>query len=447
MNLFAFALSGTETNTSALVDYPFWSLIAGAMLAFLVATLAGSLVGRTAFPLPAGDRRIGCIDGLRGYLAISVVVHHFIIWIQDARLGAGWSAPSVHLFNQMGAGAVALFFMATGFVFYPRIVAGFRTCSWPAVYLTRVFRIVPLVGVSVAIITVVIALRTGHALDRSFPAAAAKWLTAWSQPALLGYEDSGRVNAYVLWSLWYEWLFYVFVFPACALAMDLVRGRAPTWVVPVALLTGSLVARGVGFSLPMLTYLPLFALGMIAFECQRQAVLVRVLQTRYATVAAGTALAVGMTGFETPFYFALPLFGFFFICVACGNSLGGVLRTRASLVLGECSFGIYLLHGILLSVVFVDGHVVTDLLTTSQLAMLLPLVAGLAAILASFTFTTLERPAFRFGGQLAKLWVARGELRPYTWAGRPAVQACNQFALSLIGRALHANVRELKVAR
>ncbi len=384
------------------IPYPVVAILAGTGAALVLATALAGLVTRKSFPLPSGARRIGCVDGLRGYLALCVLVHHFIIRMQVARLGGGWTAPEINLFNQFGAGGVALFFMTTGLVFYPRILAGFRACSWPAVYITRVFRIVPLVAVSVALIVALIALRTGQGPGWGFPLAMLKWISAWGEPWLLGYPDSGRLNAYVLWSLWYEWLFYLFVLPACAAATDLIRGRLPSWTVPAMLLAGSVAARTLGATWAMLTFLPLFAIGMIAYEIQCRDELARRLHGPVASVCALAALGFGATVAPTPYGTAMPLFGLFFICVACGNDLFGLLRTRGALVLGECSYGIYLLHGVVLSVLFEDAAGVTQHLPTEALPLILLVTAAAVALATPFTYLAVERPAMRAGSRLAK---------------------------------------------
>ncbi|ACL56454.1 acyltransferase family protein [Methylobacterium nodulans] len=381
-------------------NYPVAAIMAGATAACLAATLLASWIGRTKFPLPSADTRIGCIDGLRGYLALSVLIHHFVVWMQATSLGGAWAVPSVNLFAQLGAGGVALFFMVTGLVFYPRILAGFRATAWPAVYTMRVFRIVPLVAVSVAIITLLIAARTGRGLDAQFPAAAAQWITTWGEPPLLGFADSGRINAYVLWSLRYEWLFYLAVLPACALAMDLVRGRLPSWTVPVALLAIGLLGREAGLPTALLRFLPLFAIGMLAYEVRSREAIARHLRTRPAAAVAVLALALGMVTARTPYGSALPLFALFFVCVACGNALFGVLRTRGALVLGECSFGIYLLHGVVLSVAFVDAG--AERLAPEIVPALLPLAAVAVTMVTPLTFLIVERPALRLGALLAR---------------------------------------------
>lgn len=384
-----------------LVNYHSVAILAGAVAAYVMATLAATLIARCNFPLPPEERRIGCIDGLRGYLALSVLIHHFIIWFQVTRLGGSWSIPSVNLFNQFGAAGVALFFMTTGLVFYPRVLAGFRACSWLAVYTSRVFRIVPLVVVSVVIVTVIIAMRTGRGLDSNYPKAAALWVSSWSEPSLLGYPDSGRINAYVLWSLWNEWMFYLLMLPVCALLIDFLRPWLPTWVLPVALLLGIFAARAV--TRRSITYLPLFVVGMFAYEISRRAEIAQLLRSSEASIVAAISLGVGMIGFQDPYGWAMPLFGIFFACVACGNDMGGLLRTRGALVLGECSYGIYLLHGILLSLVFVDAGWLTGLLGADQVPVLLPLVAVLMVVATSITFLLVERPAIRAGRWVARL--------------------------------------------
>lgn len=393
-----------------MTSYPVVTILLSAVLAYVLATLTSAVIARTGFPLPTSEQRIGYIDGLRGYLAISVLIHHFIMWLQVTRLGGSWDKPSIILFNQFGAGSVALFFMTTGFVFYPRVLNGFHNSSWIAIFTTRVFRIVPLIIVSVAIITVVIALRTGRSLDSDFPEAAATWIAAQGEPPLLGYPDSGRLNAYVLWSLWCEWLFYLYVLPACALARDLMRGRLPSWVLPFALLTAALIARVLplpDLPVPITQYLPLFAVGMLAYECQRRERVVRMLRAPATAIAAAAALGIGMTVAQTPYNFAMPLFGFFFTCVACGNSMGGLFRSKGALVLGECSYGIYLLHGIVLSLLFVDAAALIRSIRTEQLPFVLPLAAVAIALVTPITYLLVERPAIRAGSRLAKRWTGR----------------------------------------
>ena len=80
----------------------------------MVATVVADLAVRGGFPVPGGARRIGCVDGLRGYLALSVMIHHFAIWIQVTRLDGQWQPLTRNILNSMGSGAVALFFMTTG---------------------------------------------------------------------------------------------------------------------------------------------------------------------------------------------------------------------------------------------------------------------------------------------------------------------------------------------
>jgi peptidoglycan/LPS O-acetylase OafA/YrhL len=383
------------------MQYPVGAILLGALSAYVAATLASGLIAKTQFQFTTVGSRLGCIDGLRGYLALSVLIHHFIVWMQVTKLGGGWVPPQINFFNALGAGSVALFFMVTGFVFYPRVLAGFRLTSWKAVFIGRFFRIVPAIVISVVFIATVISLRTGASPNLHFLVEAAEWITSWSEVDLLGYPDSGRLNAYVLWSLWYEWLFYLFVLPACAFAMDLARRLGmPTVSIPILLLLIGWVFSKLS-SMRLFVFLPLFAVGMIAFECQRKSGEGR-LQGAIASVIALSALMVGMT--RAPFPYSpvqIVLYGSFFIIVACGNSLFGILNTKAAKVLGECSYGIYLLHGTFLSLLFVEGARIVDATGAGVLPITLPICA-VVTLVAAFTIHVLvEQPAIRLGARVA----------------------------------------------
>jgi peptidoglycan/LPS O-acetylase OafA/YrhL len=84
--------------------------------------------------------------------------------------------------------------------------------------------------------------------------------------------------------------------------------------------------------------------------------------------------------------------------------MGGLLRTRAALVLGECSYGIYLLHGVVLNLLFVDGRQVLGWLSTESLPFLLPLVALVVVPVTALTFLVFERPAINAGRALVRRW-------------------------------------------
>ena len=382
---------------------PVPAIAAAILLAFAAATLVAALAERIGFPLPASEGRMGCVDGLRGYLALSVVAHHFIIW-REVLLGGTWTAPTLPILNQLGAGAVGLFFMTTGFVFYRRVLTGFRKTSWPAVYITRVFRIVPLLVFSVAVVALIAMARTGVQLGRNDLMALARWVTTWGEPGLAGDPDAGRTNAYVLWSLWFEWLFYIFVLPGAALLMDLVRGRLPSWTVPTALLGVAVVGGSLTSHLPLLHYLPLFAAGMFAFEARARPALVRWLQGRVAALIAAAGLVSAALAFPMPLSPGFPAFALFFICAACGNSFFGLLGTRGALVLGEISFSLYLLHGIVLSLFFVEGDWITIGIPAGTAMLFLPLVSVAAVLVSCVTYLGVERPAIRLGSHLASHW-------------------------------------------
>lgn len=146
------------------VDYPVQAILAAVAGACVFSTVPGALILRAGFLLST-KRRIERLCSLSGCFAISILSHHFVMWLQISRLSGYWPAPAVDLFNHPGAGAVALFLMTTRCVFYPRVLAGFEETSWPTIYAGRVFRSTLLVAASVVITSGVIVLRTSDPLS------------------------------------------------------------------------------------------------------------------------------------------------------------------------------------------------------------------------------------------------------------------------------------------
>jgi peptidoglycan/LPS O-acetylase OafA/YrhL len=389
------------------------SVLLGLVAAFALATMIAGRFVRYGFPLPAPDKRIGCVDGLRGYLALSVLAYHSAVWVQVTRLSGTWSVPTTNWLSELGNGAVGLFFMTTGLVFYPRILKGARQNSWTSVYIGRFFRIAPLMLGSIALVVIIVMIKTGRVYDAAFPNQLAHWVVG-DAPPLLGYANAVRVNAGVLWSLWYEWVFYLAVLPICAAARDLTRSSLPSWTVPVALIATSLVVRAVYPAWELPRYMPLFGIGMLAYEVQQRDFLAKLLRSNLAGVAAAACLMAAVIVAPRPGLMTFPLFGLFFACVACGNSLGGILKTNGALALGECSYSIYTLHGFVLSLVFFDGLRLTSIMPTSVLAAIeIPIAGAAVTFLSVAVFLIVERPAIDVGRKIVRrLATGRVQERP-----------------------------------
>jgi peptidoglycan/LPS O-acetylase OafA/YrhL len=372
--------------------------------AFVSASLcAGALARMGLAPAPARDRN-AAIDGLRGYLALAVLAHHFLIWLGLIQFGRGWRAPAFFPFNHLGLGAVALFFMITGYVFQPWIAKGEIT-GWPRLAVRRLFRLQPLVLLSVALV-VALCFARGGSVGAGQLRAVLIWLSCWSEPDLFGIAETGRINAYVLWSLKFEWLFTLFLLPICALAARALRGRAPLWLAPGALLLlvcgANFVAPGEGVLAPLAMLAPLFLIGMIAHEVLARERVRVWFAGRWRLPLASLGLIFAMARAPTPFPpMQMALYGLFFCCIAARRDLR-LLTGLAAQALGAWAYPIYLLHGLFFSLLFVEGGGLVASAPPVVALALLPVAACVVVGTAALVHVVIERPMADFGRRLTE---------------------------------------------
>jgi peptidoglycan/LPS O-acetylase OafA/YrhL len=94
------------------------------------------------FELVVGHAPI--IDGLRGFLAFGVFVHHASIWYYFLQHGS-WVVPESRLYTHLGQSTVTVFFMITGFLFYGKVLESKKNnIDWLRLYVSRCLRILPL---------------------------------------------------------------------------------------------------------------------------------------------------------------------------------------------------------------------------------------------------------------------------------------------------------------
>jgi peptidoglycan/LPS O-acetylase OafA/YrhL len=322
-------------------------------LPVLVITLAGAasafVIGRLRGVAPEGGRH-AAIDGLRGYLALAVFMHHACIWFFQLRTGR-WEAPPSNLYVHLGQTGVALFFMITAFLFVTKVLDADRLpIDWLRLYVGRVMRLLPLYLLAMMLLFTLVAWRSGWTLQQ--PAerillAAARWLTFTISggPDINGVRETYIMVAGVTWSLPYEWFFYL-----CLPLLALAAGRRPAKASHVA---GLLALVMLLVWRPQAMLLFAFLGGVVAAFAVRSPRYCRIARHQAASALVLALLVTVVIAYPVAYRPApLLLVSLAFCLIAGGNTLFGLLISRTSRVLGEMTYSIYLLHGVLLYTLF-----------------------------------------------------------------------------------------------
>ncbi|VVP55644.1 acyltransferase family protein [Pseudomonas fluorescens] len=384
--------------------------LAGYLLAILTAALLLRAVPKIARQIEhSSESRYASIDGLRGYLAFGVFVHHAIITLIFLRTGV-FDFPPSNFYSQLGQGSVALFFMITGFLFWSRLLTQGRQHDWLAFAVSRLFRLYPLYLPLMLIVFVTVFYLQNWELKDSWTQLFGQilaWLT-FDRPDVNQYHQTGVLISNVTWTLSYEVFFYL-ALPLAAMVF-IYRGSWQQTVLCLIGIYGLYELIGMEHSLKK-HFLASFLGGIGAAYWVRRPQLVAWGQTRMAGIIALLALAIAFTAFNRAFALRpLLLMSLFFVIVASGNTLFGALKPRSIRWLGEISYSTYLLHGFVLWVFIQRLPLVLDL-DVRDIWTFLPLMAlcsCLLIIISSLTFLYIEKPGITAGKKVL-LWLRQGK--------------------------------------
>ncbi|AWM89928.1 acyltransferase [Pseudomonas sp. 31-12] len=392
----------TETN-------PFIAL-AAYLLAIVTAALLLRAVPKIARHLEhSGESRYASIDGLRGYLAFGVFVHHSVITWIFLRTGVIEFPPS-NFYSQLGQGSVALFFMITGFLFWNRLLTQGRQHDWLAFAVSRVFRLYPLYLPLMLIVFVTVFYLQDWELKEPGIRLAGQilaWLT-FDRPDVNQYHQTGMLISNVTWTLGYEVFFYL-ALPLAGMVF-IYRG---SWLQVVLCLIGIYALyQLVGWEHSLKKhFLASFLGGIGAAYWIRRPHLKTWGQTRLAGIIALLAVTIAFTAFNRAFnLLPLLLLSLFFVIVASGNTLFGALKPRSIRWLGEISYSTYLLHGFVLWVMVQRLPLVLhlDARDTWTYLSLIAVCTCLLIVISSLTFLYVEKPGMA-AGQKVLQWLRQGK--------------------------------------
>ena len=373
-----------------------------ALACYAVAFLTSYAFVRLVLPqkLRAGlgnGTRYVAIDGVRGYLAFSVFVHHCLVtWIFLS--GGRWDALPHNFENQLGATSVAIFFMITAFLFWGRVQA--QSLDWKTFFITRGFRIYPLYLFVFSLICLIVAyesrwvaLESGTDITKEL----AKWLIFRAPDINLYYRTTLIVKG-VTWTLLYEAWFYL----SLPLLVVVFLKRNAVWM--------KVAALGIVVFLGYVNHIEIkiaaaFLGGVFAVYWRRDEKRIKVAQSTLASFVALACLGAVVFLLYKPFNaLGIALLSVFFVVIASGNTLFGLLKMREALWLGEISYSIYLCHGLVLWLIMqkmlpsLPGYHHTTKWFVAAAVGITPIVI----LFCSASYLLIERPLIALGHRVSK---------------------------------------------
>lgn len=397
-----------------LVSLAFGVAIGEAALLSWLLSRAGGVFAKAVAP----SAKLTSIEGLRGLLAFSVVVHHACAWyffLQTGRFEA------IGIFGRLANFGVIQFFFISGYLFWSKLRRRGRI-PLGQFYLSRVIRIGPVYYVCVASAILIGLVVTGFGLH-VHPAVLARSIATWVLFCLGGLAsvngaDTQHIIAGVTWTLAMEWGFYLLL-PFLAWF-----SRSARRLIPLALVFASVWLATKGTAHLLVHHHPHILVAVLTLRGVAKCMLVGfgggiVIATFEPQLKAANRLSPKMA---SSLLLALYLIALLapalsramgnvlllcgFALVVQGTDLFGLITSRAVRLLGIVSYPIYVVHGIiyyLASRVRGGDHPVP--LRAYVLETLICMV--IVVLVATAMHFAVERPTMLISER-----IARGERKP-----------------------------------
>lgn len=354
----------------------------------------------------ATNTRIGYIDGLRGVLALSVFLHHYNSTYYYLTTGK-WSKPLSQFYNLCGEAGVAIFFVITGFLFWQRLLNCRGQINWIQLYVSRIFRLVPLHWFSILILLGIVSYVSNFTLKVSSSALflqVFRWFLI-EMPDINNFKGTLYICACVFWTLKYEWLFYLSLF-MFGYIIRLFRGRSLVLVfIAVNVFFVSISNFRILFLHVSTIFFIFFLIGAICAAIYEQKIYRMWGQSDFAALTSVSAITMLFVFLPTAYSIKAGVLILLFIFpIVSGNNFFHFLKNPAFLLLGKISFSIYILHGFLLYIIFTicfPGFMINiDSPYTLWAGMGL---MGIFVVLVSYlSFSLIERPFINLGRKISQ---------------------------------------------
>lgn len=328
-------------------------------------------------------------------------VFHIVVTHEYIETGK-WEPPRTRFYALLGPVGVSLFFMITGFLFWGKLLRSQGRPRWVELYMGRIFRIGPMYLFVVLTMLCIVFARTGYQLQEPISevtGSVLQWLALGilnTEPDVNGYPAT-HVLAGVTWTISYVWGFYA------SLLLMTYFARAKTHILFVLALLGICLAGKILLDSFILGMAAVFACGMTVASLLHEnwrPRMPRPLTSFLALISLAIIFLLLENGYGAD---TLILLSIFFYLVCSGASLFGILTNVAARRLGNISYSLYLMQGLILTLVFSISPIRNFALQTALNYWLIGGVcAALLVVAAALGYAFIERPGIALGKRLIK---------------------------------------------
>jgi peptidoglycan/LPS O-acetylase OafA/YrhL len=306
-------------------------------------------------------------------------------------------SPPHNFENELGKGTVAVFFMITAFLFWERAHAR-RGVKVKSFFISRFFRIYPLYIAFISLLFAAVFYESGWTAHEPAWVIGKEFLKWFFFHVVVIDRHPGMIFGGVAWTLLYEAWFYLSL-PLLAVVF---LQKTDLWKKALAI--------GISAALFFLNHLEIavcaaFLGGIVAVYWSLNEQCVKAAKSKVAALLALACVACLGLFIYDPFNAAgIALLSVFFVVISSGNTLFGLLTMPAARWMGEISYSIYLIHGVVIWLIMTDilPHLPGFHPSVTWLAVAGLVMTPLLILVTSTSYLAIERPFIAIGHRSSK---------------------------------------------
>ncbi len=352
-------------------------------------------------------KKLNNITSIRSWCCLFVLGGHSVSMYTFIKTGI--SQHNYYSSEYLGGIGVSIFFMITGFLFWKKISEN-DNVYWIDLLKDRIFRIVPVCFFNSIIIIILVLLFYSKFSWDAFNPSLLHWFTAGIQyiqttHSINNFTSAWKLTSGVHWTLVFEWGFY-FSLPLLYLFRKNAFQSSMIFLFIGIYITQVLPIQNIAFTGPLsVSCNLLFFLGIFSYEFSKKINLKPVYYEIFFVFSMLSLMFLQPTLYSvySPSNILLIIL---FTSLLKGASGFGILKLKGFIRLGNISYSIYIMHGLVFYSVY--NLLMNDIIKPSGKAVLhsstyiyiCPLTFLLITLVSSVTYKLIEIPFVNFGKKI-----------------------------------------------